>query len=448
MGGGVRGETINSLAAKGVYEDWIIEALRSGNIAGLNAIPSGLRSDKNFMLPILYAVKNEYKTFEVFAICGPSVRNDKAIVMEIIQQQPSLIEKSSLANDPDFIADCVRSGVTEVVNYVGEDIKSNPEVLEAMKETNEEPKFGDESIDMAPVEPEETPEPEKAQLNEPTVEQPTPEYRNSEEYLDSLNVEDRESLQETLSEITNNAEEFTVEVINEAQAKSKKLTIEDCISYIDEMAEKSDDERYGRVKNRIEEKGLDDPRVARWVAAMVAQSDEVSPEMLEKVLNYSVLSMEKSKQNIESNPDAPVDLEAYKEMVSPAVIRRLQEKAGRQNVELDENIQAKIDAYATFYGEYTEKVTEAKKELCKENEVENEAIIEEKTGNSDELSDTGKPGNPEVARDDVQEVAGKASMGEITRATQEISKGLGNKNPNEGLNSQEPKKTDIAEVEV
>lgn len=73
-----------------------------------------------------------------------------------------------------------------------------------------------------------------------------------------------------IDDVVDNIQKFGLDGIKGVRESSRDFTIEDCITLIDEMAENSEDERYAKVKAKIQERGLDDVHTVRWVTAMAA----------------------------------------------------------------------------------------------------------------------------------------------------------------------------------
>ena len=132
------------------------------------------------------------------------------------------------------------------------------------------------------------------------------------------------------------------------------------------MAENSDDERYKKVKQKVMERGIEDVHTVRWVTAMVAQDDNISPESVNKILNYSMLTMEKTRKSLTKSGEMEINQDNMQELITPLILNRLKGKLQAQNIDIDKNLQKKLDEYTKFYDEYHEKFKEQKMKNRKE----------------------------------------------------------------------------------
>lgn len=131
------------------------------------------------------------------------------------------------------------------------------------------------------------------------------------------------------------------------------------------MAKNSEDKRYEKVKTKIQERGLDDVHTVRWVTAMVAQRNDMSPELVKKILNYSILTMEKTKQDLTEKGEMQINLDNMQELITPLILNRLKEKLQLQGINVEGALQQKLDNYQEFYDKYHAQFKQQKKQANK-----------------------------------------------------------------------------------
>ena len=82
----------------------LIQDLKSRKLGVLKSIDAGLRNNIDYMLPLLYAYKNQPDgNFDVFSYCGPVIQENPDIADEVVRFQPELIKDTIWMSDPDFI---------------------------------------------------------------------------------------------------------------------------------------------------------------------------------------------------------------------------------------------------------------------------------------------------------------------------------------------------------
>ena len=380
-------------------------ALENGDFGKiLEYITPNNRAKLNYMEPLLYAVKNDKHTFIVFKYMDESIQSDinMEIATEIVKYEPELIENTNLSGDKKFIMDSARIN-PQVIKYMDRQLKTNDAFLQEITNTDNA-QIRAEIAKNCDV--------EKAVLSNPSlkndmdfinaaiitdvtaIEFASDEIKNNKDFL----KEQCFNNEELIEYATDNIDSFGLEGIKGIEEASRSITVDNSMSIIDEMVEKGNDERYSKVKSKIEEKGKDDLLIMKWTTAMVAQRDDVSPEYVKYVLNYSILTMETIKRDLNENGEIKVNLESAQQLITPRIINRLIDKSKAQGFELDSETQKKLDSYVEFYYDYNEKFAEQKR---KRHEIENKEnkkhikIEEIEEGISNELDDI--PGTDRAA---------------------------------------------------
>ena len=116
--------TLEELKSDERYSSELIDALMEGNVSVLAKVPMTQRSDRAFMVPLLYAVKNRTGTYEVFRYCGEKIQSDPTVAIDVLRADPSLIEGTPLCNDPVFIKNTIGS-CPEIAQYISYELKQN-----------------------------------------------------------------------------------------------------------------------------------------------------------------------------------------------------------------------------------------------------------------------------------------------------------------------------------
>ena len=122
---------INDLEKSGKYTEQLIDWLKRGQINKIGDLPLEERSKEDFILPILYAVKNEYNSYRVYTHLSPSLQANETLALEIIEAEPALIEGTPLAADKNFILANI-SKYPEIVQYMDDTLYVYPSIQKAI----------------------------------------------------------------------------------------------------------------------------------------------------------------------------------------------------------------------------------------------------------------------------------------------------------------------------
>ena len=399
------------LRKSGIYSNILLDELEQGNYKFLKELLSETdRGNRNIMEPILYAVRNEHNTYQIYTYYAKVLQENKDLAKEIVRYEPELIYNTSVSNNRQFILEMVNIN-PEVVKYMSKTLKEDTEFIEDLCEINNK----EVMLNVA----------KECDISE--LVKNNPELLSNKEFMIGAVISDSnyiehidESLKndygfiratskenyEVVEHIVQNTEKFGLEAIKGAKDTTREITIDDYMKIIDEMSENSDDSRYKMVKEKIMKNGADDPRAIRWITAMVAQSDNVSPDMLKKVLDYSVLEMSKIKKDLTEDGNEKISKDNALELVAPHILNTLRRKAIEQGLEIDEELEKKIKEYEEFYKEYMEKIREKKKENLK---------------NSKE-QDSEEQNSKNIALKDIEKVTEGANLQYVKEETEVIRK--------------------------
>jgi hypothetical protein len=197
------------------------------------------------------------------------------------------------------------------------------------------------------------------------------ELRNDVEFL----KEEAKENQDVISVVAKNLSEFEFDGIKAVQETSKELTFDDCLKLIDELVEKSDDARFEKMSKKISEireqerqeaeknnekydGKIKNPVVMKWVTAMVAQREDLNPELVKKVLDYSILTMEKTKRDVGEDGRMKLTIENAQSLITPTIINRIKGIVEKQGYEVDREYEKAIASYTMFYEEFNKQYRE------------------------------------------------------------------------------------------
>lgn len=361
--------TIKDLEESGIYEQALLQDLNKGDFRRLSDLPIETRADIDYMEPILFAVKNELNTFRVYKYYAENLQDNVKLASEIVLTEPNLIEGTPISRNKQFVMDNIEVN-PQIIKYMSPALKSDTNLIQELSNINN-PEIRQEIAKNCEIALAIASNPELSNDKEfmstaidkdvKLLEYASAELRNDKEFLKEKSSQN----EKVIDYVVDNIQKFGLEGIKGVRESSRNFTIEDCIALIDEMAENSQDERYAKVKAKIQERGLDDVHTVRWVTAMVAQRDDINPELVKKVLNYSMITMEKTKQDLTETGEMQINLDNMQELITPLILNRLKEKLQLQGINIEEELQQKLDNYQEFYDKYHAQFKEQKKQANK-----------------------------------------------------------------------------------
>lgn len=171
---------------------------------------------------------------------------------------------------------------------------------------------------------------------------------------------------EAVGQVIKNRKDFGLEGIKGAKETTRELTTKEYMEIIDDMAEHSEDDRYARVKEKVAEKGVDNPLAVKWITAMAAQNkDNVSTENFQKVFDYSILTMTKIQKDLTEDGNIKITKENTAELIRPQILNKLREAAAEKGLKITEEQEKLFEEYEEFHKMYMEKLREQKKQNLK-----------------------------------------------------------------------------------
>lgn len=366
---------------KRVYSPRLIQGIRNGDYNLLNEISPADRSDRKFMEPLLYAVKNEKNTYMVYKYYGEDLQEDLGLLIEVVIDEPEIIQNTPISYNREYILDVAEIN-PRVILYMSDTLKNDPEFIEELRELQ------DTNIDVhvALVEnpklasnPEFMKEAIKKDIN--LLKNVDPSLKNDYKFMKEIT----EARYEAVEQVIKNRKDFGLEGIKGAKETTRELTTKEYMDIIDDMAEHSEDDRYARVKEKVAEKGADNPLAVKWITAMAAQNkDNVSTENFKKVFDYSILTMTKIQKDLTEDGNIRVTKENTAELIRPQILNKLRQAAAEKGLEISEEQDQLFKEYEEFHKMYMEKLSEQKKQNLKNsnNLVITQNQIENKTSDT------------------------------------------------------------------
>jgi len=364
-----RNLTIKDLEESGIYEQYLLQDLKKGDFRSLSDLPIETRADIEYMEPILFAVKNELNTFRVYKYYAENLQDNVKLASEIVATEPNLIEGTPISRNKQFVIDNIEVN-PQIIKYMSPSLKSDTNLIQELSNINNT-EIRQEIAKNCEIALAIASNPELSNDKEfmstaidkdvKLLEYASDELRNDKEFLKEKSSQN----EKVIDYVVDNIQKFGLEGIKGVRESSRDFTIEDCITLIDEMAENSEDERYAKVKAKIQERGIEDVHTVRWVTAMAAQRDDINPELVKKVLNYSMLTMEKTKQDLTETGEMQINLDNMQELITPLILNRLKEKLQLQGINIEDELQQKLDNYQEFYDKYHAQFKEQKKQANK-----------------------------------------------------------------------------------
>jgi len=364
-----RNLTIKDLEESGIYEQYLLQDLKKGDFRSLSDLPIETRADIEYMEPILFAVKNELNTFRVYKYYAENLQDNVKLASEIVATEPNLIEGTPISRNKQFVIDNIEVN-PQIIKYMSPSLKSDTNLIQELSNINNT-EIRQEIAKNCEIALAIASNPELSNDKEfmstaidkdvKLLEYASDELRNDKEFLKEKSSQN----EKVIDYVVDNIQKFGLEGIKGVRESSRDFTIEDCITLIDEMAENSEDERYAKVKAKIQERGIEDVHTVRWVTAMAAQRDDINPELVKKLLNYSMLTMEKTKQDLTETGEMQINLDNMQELITPLILNRLKEKLQLQGINIEDELQQKLDNYQEFYDKYHAQFKEQKKQANK-----------------------------------------------------------------------------------
>ena len=348
--------------SKDIYSDKLLEKLSSGNHTCLYDLSPAQREDREFMEPLLYAVKNTPECggkYIVYKYYGENLQENLGLLIEVVSEDPSIIEGTPISRNREFMLDIAELRPS-VIPYIDDSLKSDPEFIEELNELQDKGVDFGVALVQNPILANNA-EFMKEAIKEDAkfLEFASEELKNNYDFIKEVTRENYK----TVEYIVQNRDNFGLEGIKGAKETTRELTVEDYMAIIDDMAKKSNDARYQKVRDKVQEKGPNDAKVVKWITAMVAQNrDNVNIENFQKVFDNAILTMTKIQRDLNDNGEINLSLENAHELITPRILNELREAATEKGLEITPEQEKLFEEYEKFHKEYNSKWTEKKKQ--------------------------------------------------------------------------------------
>lgn len=136
--GNVEQLVISDLVEEGMYSQELLKDLLLGKYEELYKLPIADRANRDFMYPLLYAVKNTNSTYVVYKYLGENLQDNTKLAAEIIEaKEPELLKGTPVSKNRDFIKEKVET-YPELVTYMSPELKNDIEIIGKVYKTENE----------------------------------------------------------------------------------------------------------------------------------------------------------------------------------------------------------------------------------------------------------------------------------------------------------------------
>lgn len=306
--------------------DILITALINRDYSTLDYILDETVNEKpDIMEPILYSVKKEYGTYQVYKYYGESLQQDTYLAAEIIREEPEIFENTLASENPNFVLEMAEIE-PKVVTVMSEYLKSNIEFSEELCELNnkEVTKYVVKECEMPEI-----------LINNPSLaenrmfmieavkQDPTTlEYASDELKNDYKFIKEVSKNKETIAYIVENTYNFGEKGLLGAKESLVEISSDEAISgfeeekkkiskQIDEKIENNENnneleellkrnkqlERHAKFFERIKNGEIDPVRAAKMIDRVCVNLDESYREEIKQILKLDEAIIEKQKEN-------------------------------------------------------------------------------------------------------------------------------------------------------
>lgn len=375
---------LEDLRSIGIYDAYLLDELEEGHFDKLKGLAEEYTENRNYMEPILYAMLDKFGTYEVYQYYGDKLKDylktEIKLSEAIITTNPELIEDSPIGENKELILK-YKDANPEIIQYISDDLSNDKEFLEELCTSNNAEVIK-EAVEKYSAEKLIAANPElksDERFMALAISKDVTAIRYADKnILNSYDVFREASINnsEVISYVIDNNKELGIEAVSGARDTAKEKADKGYMDVINENAEKSDDARFKKVRDKVAERGENNPAKIRWITAMAAQCEEVNPGLINEVLDYVSLSRIKLERMMEENKDYEISKEDALELVTPQIINRLIEKSGMQ--EISPEMQQRLEEYVEFYSDFEEKFSEQKRaRLEKSKEAEKQTKSKE-----------------------------------------------------------------------
>ncbi len=273
------------------YSKDIIEWLKRGQIDKIGDLPLEERSNKDFILPILYTVKNEYNSYKVYSHIAPSLQCDESLTLEVIESEPGLIEGTPLAADKNFIEKYMNR-YPEITKYMDETLQVYPSIQRAINpegyEIKKQTAISTMAVSMAVatypfLANDKDYMKQSILMDASALEFLGKELKNDTEFLKEIYTENREAITYTAE----NVEKFGINELEVAQNIAMINVFSDAANDFKGKAEEIKNRNNEKTESEISEEDITEQRRAerhsKTMEKYLSEAIEGNPEAIKKI---------------------------------------------------------------------------------------------------------------------------------------------------------------------
>lgn len=113
----------SDLEESGIYSSILMDEVKRGNYQELKKLLDlETRKNKDFMEPLLYAVKKEKGTYAIYECYDESLQDDINLAREIVREEPELLEETPLSRKRDVVMELAEIN-PKVVKHMYQELK-------------------------------------------------------------------------------------------------------------------------------------------------------------------------------------------------------------------------------------------------------------------------------------------------------------------------------------
>ena len=345
---------------KPLYNKELLEQLKNGNFEDeLARISENDRKEREFMEPLLYAVKKDKGTYVVFKQYSDSlkrdiIRDNRELAVDIIINEPELIEKTPISGNEQFILEYVQMN-PKMIRYIDSQLKTNEQFINKLNK-KENLEINSEIVRMGIV---------TELLNNPQL-------SNNKEFMSDA-ISKNGSLIEFASDELKNDYEFmkencsnNKEVINYVSEHTQEFGKEGLSATKDALVEVSSheaisgfEEEKATIKEKIiengekEESNLDDllkrnKQLERHIKFFNRiKNGEIDPVRAAKLIDKVCVNLDESYRNeikqLLKIDDAIIEKNEKEEQLPYDKVAGITKEVRKSKVKEEENIYSKIE---------------------------------------------------------------------------------------------------------
>ena len=417
------GNSLTNLKETGQYDLELMEDLLSGKISSLKNLPSEVSTKANYMYPLFWAIKNDLGLCDTYLYMSPELQRDHDITIEVISSQPELFEHSPLSRDINFIINNINN-YPIIFTYMDPKLKSDPKVIEDLCKASspEVAKLIREASETYKESRETNISPLIGQIvdNPLLIHEISADLKNDYNFLKELSSNSVSIISEAVKDISS----FGSEGIRAIADSCRNFTFSNLKESLDQSSSfnkvclNSSD-----IIESVSQNGPDDPSSIVKLATAAWLSGDISPELAEQVVNYSILEMERTERQKDENGNTIITENSYKPLVDPLLLDSCLKTLNQQNLTLPPEIMEKISHYSDFHKKLKiPDLLQERDDMEMAENSDNQAEID--NNNSETVSSVSLDDEsiPPISLEDIKSLTANVRSSEINEVTMNLNK--------------------------